>query len=154
MYISVSWAIALGVAGTMAVVLALGIAARRGVIAAPERALAHVAYLLGGGLAGFMAVAFPPAWPILAAVVGMLAIRAFQTRQILDIGLLIVGFGSAWALLFGSGVLNAMSDPGVHGPDLTGWFAFAVGLLVTGLVVTIVGAGRPTAPRPPSSASG
>lgn len=55
MYISVPWTIALGVAAGMAVVVALAIAARRGLIAAPERALAHVAHLLGGGLTGFMA---------------------------------------------------------------------------------------------------
>jgi hypothetical protein len=153
MHIPMSWAIALVVAGAMAVVVALGIAARRGVIAAPERALAHVAYLLGGGLTGFMALAFPPAWPLLAAVVGMLVIRAFQMRRILDIGLLTAGFGSAWTLLLGLSKVNAMTDPAVHSPDVTGWFLFAIGVLVTGVVVTIVGA-RPTAPPPPSSASG
>lgn len=154
MYIPTSWAIALGIAGAMAVVVALAIAARRGAIAAPERALAHVAYLLGGGLTGFMALAFPPAWPLLAAVVGMLVIRAFQMQRLLDVGLLTVGFGSAWTLLLGGSILNAMTDPAVHAPDVNGWFVFAVGVLVTGLVVTVVGAGRPTAPPPPSSASG
>jgi hypothetical protein len=140
MYISVPWAIALGVAGAMAVVVALGIAARRGVIAAPERALAHVAYLLGGGLTGFMAVAFPPAWPLLAAVMGMTVIRAIQARRILDVGLLTVGFGSAWTLLFGSGVLNVLTDPAIYAPGVAVSFVLAIGILVAGLVVTIVGA--------------
>ena len=154
MHIPTSWAIALVVAGAMAMVVLLGIAARRGVIAAPERALAHVAYLLGGGLSGFTAVAFPPAWPLLAAVVGMLVIRAFQTRRVLDVGLLTVGFGSAWTLLLGLSIVNAMTDPAVHSPDVTGWFLFAIGALVTGVILTIAGGARSTAPPPPSSASG
>jgi hypothetical protein len=153
MHIPTPWGIALGLAGAMAIVVTLAIAARRGVIAAPQRALAHVAYLLGGGLTGFTALAFPPAWPLLAAVVGMLVVRAFQMQRFLDVGMLTVGFGSAWALLLGSSIVNVMTDPSVHASDSTGWFVFAVGVLVAG-VVTIIAAGRPTAPRPPSSASG
>jgi hypothetical protein len=142
MHIPLPWAIALGVAGAMAVVLGLGAAALRGVIAAPERALAHVAYLLGGGLTGFMALAFPPAWPLLAAVVGMLVIHAFRTQRLLDIGLLTVGFGSAWVLLLGGSIVNVMTDPSVHGSDETGWFVLAIGVLVAGLVGTGVATRR------------
>lgn len=142
---SVPWAIALAVAGALAVILALGIAAHRGAVAAPERGLAHVAHLLGGGLAGFMAIAFPPAWPLLAAVVGMLVVRAIQWRRILDIGLLMAGFGSAWTLLLGSSIIATMTDPAVHAPDITGWFAFGAAVLVAGLLTAIAStaAGRP-----------
>jgi hypothetical protein len=138
MSIPMSWAIALAVAGAMGVVLLLGVAARRGVIAAPERPLTHVAYLLGGGVAGFTALAFYPAWPLLAAVVGMLVIRAVQTRRLLEIGLLMVGFGSAWTLLFGVAILNDISDPAVTSYGYgQGWFVFAAGILLAGLAVTI-----------------
>ena len=58
MYIPASWGIALAVAGAMAIVIALAVAAHRGLIAAPERPLAQVAHLLGGGLAGFLALGF------------------------------------------------------------------------------------------------
>jgi hypothetical protein len=154
MHISVPWAIALGVAGALAVVVALGIAARRGVIAAPERALAHVAHLLGGGLAGFMAIAFPPAWPPLAAIVGMLVIRAIRVQRLLDVGLLTVGFGSAWTLLFGSGVLNVLTDPAIYAPGIAVSFMLAICILVAGLALILVATRRATTPSPPSSASG
>ncbi len=136
MNIPVPWAIALAAAGAMGVVLLLGLAARRGIIAVPERALVHVAYLLGGGVAGFLALAFYPAWPLLAAVVGMLAIRAAQTRRVVDIGLLMVGFGAAWTLLLGRTLLATLTDPAVTSTgDDTGWFVAAVLILLAGLVV-------------------
>jgi hypothetical protein len=147
MHIPLPWAIALAVAAAMGVVIALGMAARRGVVAAPERALAHVAHLLGGGLTGFMALAFPPAWPVLAAVAGMLAIRAWQTRRMVDIGLLLVGFGSAWTALLGVAVLNVMTDPAVTSQNVTGWFVFASSVLVAGLVVTVATAIAPAERR-------
>jgi hypothetical protein len=137
MYIPVPWAIALAVASALAVVVALGIAARRGAVPAPERVLAHVAHLLGGGLAGFLAIAFPPAWPLLAVVMGMLVIRAFRADRVRDVGLLMIGFGFAWTLLLGSAVIVQVTDPAVHGPDLTGWVLFSVGLLLAGLVVSV-----------------
>lgn len=144
MSIPMSWAIALAVAGAMGVVLLLGVAAHRGVIAAPERALVHVAYLLGGGVAGFLALAFYPAWPLLAAVVGMLVIRAAQTRRTLDIGLLMVGLGSAWTLLFGLAILNDLADPAVtSGGYGEGWMVFAALFLMAGLVLTIAGSRVP-----------
>jgi hypothetical protein len=148
MSIPVSWAIALTVAGALGVVLLLGGAAHRGVIAAPERALAHVAYLLGGGVAGFTALAFYPAWPLLAAVVGMLVIRAVQTRRSLDIGLLMVGFGSAWTLLFGLAILNDITDPAVTSTqDGTSGFLFAAGILLAGLAGLIAGLVVPSRQR-------
>ena len=140
MSIPLSWAIALAVAAVMGVVLLLGVAARRGVIAAPEHALAHVAYLLGGGVAGFLALAFYPALPLLAAVVGMLMIQAFRSRRILDIGLLMVGLGSAWTLLFGLSILNDIADPAVTSYGYgQGWIVFAALILLAGLALTIAG---------------
>ena len=135
MNIPVPWAIALVVAGVMGVLLLLGLAARHGMIAAPERPLAHVAYLLGGGVAGFVALAFYPAWPLLAAVVGMLVIRAAQARRVVDIGLLMAGFGAAWTLLLGRALLSTLTDPAVTSTgDDTGWFVAAVLILLAGLV--------------------
>ena len=131
----------------MGVVVMLGIAAHRGVVAAPERTLAHVAHLLGGGLAGFLALGFLPAWPLLAAVVGMLVVRAVQARRSLDIGLLMVGFGSAWTLLLGIRILNVMTDPAVHAPDVTGWFVVAAAVLVIGSVLAIVSSVVPAGRR-------
>lgn len=137
MYISPSWAIALAVAGAMGVVIALGIAAHRGLIAAPERPLAHVAHLLGGGLAGFLALAFWPAWPLLAALVGMLAIQAARTGRIVDIGLLMAGFGGSWTLLGGMATLSDLTDPAVSSPGAALRFALGIGVLLAGLVVAI-----------------
>jgi uncharacterized membrane protein required for colicin V production len=145
MSIPMSWAVALAVAGAMGVVSLLGIAAHRGVIAAPERVLAHLAHLLGGGVAGFLALAFYPAWPLLAAVVGMLVIRAIQTLRILDIGLLMVGFGSAWTLVMGLAILNDLADPAVISTqDDTGGFVFAALILLAGLGVAIAGSAVPS----------
>jgi hypothetical protein len=138
MNISVPWAIALAVAAVLGMVVALAIAAQRGVVAAPERALAHVAHLLGGSVVGFLALAFYPAWPLLAAVVGMLVIQAARTRRVLDIGLLMVGFGSAWALLGGLAVLNDMADPAVISPGAFLLFILGAGILVAGLLVAIL----------------
>lgn len=135
MHIPTSWAVALVVAGAMAVVVALAIAAHRGVVAAPERSLAHVAHLLGGGVAGFLALAFWPAWPLLAAVIGMLVIQAARTGRIVDIGLLMAGSGSSWALLGGSATLNDLTDPAVTSPGALVRFAAGIGVLLAGLVL-------------------
>jgi hypothetical protein len=144
MSIPVSWAIALAVAGAMGVVLLLGVAARRGVIGVSERGLVHIAHVLGGGVAGFTALAFPPAWPLLAAVVGMLVVQAVRSRRTLDFGLLMVGFGAAWALLLGLSILNDIADPAVTSTqDDTGWFAFAAVVLLAGLAMTIAGSVMP-----------
>ena len=131
-----SWAIALAVAAAMGVALLLAVAARRGIVKAPEHALVHVAYLLGGGVAGFLAIAFYPAWPVLAAVVGMLVVQAVRSQRILDIGLLMTGFGAAWTLLPGLAILNDLADAAVASPqDSTGVFVVAVVILLAGLVV-------------------
>ena len=136
MNIPVAWATTLVLAGGMGVVLLLGLAARGGIIAVPERALAHVAYLFGGGVAGFVALAFYPALPVLAAVVGMLAIRAARERRVVDIGLLMVGFGAAWTLLLGRTLLSELTDPAVTSTgDDTGVFVASVLILLAGLVV-------------------
>jgi hypothetical protein len=129
----------------MGVVLLLVIAARRGIINAPERALVHVAYLLGGGVAGFLAIAFYPAWPLLAAVMGMLVIHAFRSQRVLDIGLLMTGLGAAWTLLLGLAILNDLADPAVTSTqDNTGVFVGAVVILLAGLVVAGANSVLPT----------
>jgi len=144
MSIPMPWAIALAVAAAMAVVLLVAVAARRGMVAVPERALAHVAYLLGGGVAGFTALAFPPAWPLLAAVVGVLVIQAVPSQRVLDIGLLMAGFGSAWTLLLGRAILIDLTDPAVTSTgDVTGWFVFALVTLLAGLALAIIGSVAP-----------
>jgi hypothetical protein len=144
MSIPMSWAIALAVAAAMALVLLLAVSARRGIVKAPERALAHVAYLVGGGVAGFTALAFPPAWPLLAAVVGMLVVQAVRLQRVLDIGLLMGGFGSAWTLLLGLSIWNDLTDPAVTSTqDDTGWFAFALVTLLAGVVLSIAGSVSP-----------
>ena len=133
----------------MGVVLLLAVAAHRGVIAAPERALVHLAYLLGGGVAGFLALAFYPALPLLAAVVGMLVVRAVQSRRILDIGLLAVGLGSTWTLLFGLSILNDLADPAVTSRGYgEGWIVFAALVLLSGLALTVAGSGASIRQRP------
>jgi hypothetical protein len=144
MSIPMSWAIALAVAGAMGVVLLLAVAARRGAIAAPERALVHVAYLLGGGVAGFLTLAFYPALPVLAATVGMLVVQAPRAGRVLDIGLLMVGLGSAWTLLFGLSILNDLADPAVTSYGYgQGWIVFAALFLLAGLVLTIASSLKP-----------
>jgi hypothetical protein len=144
MSIPMSWAIALAVAAAMAVVLLLAVAARRGMVAAPERVLAHVAYLLGGGVAGFTALAFPPAWPLLAAIIGVLVLQAVRSRQVLDIGLLMAGFGSAWTLLLGRAILSDLTDPAVTSTqDVAGWFVFGLVALLAGLALAITGSVAP-----------
>ena len=138
MSIPMSWAIALAVAGAMGVALLLGVAARLGIVAVPQRALVHVAYVLGGAVAGFLALAFYPAWPLLAAVVGMLVVQAVRLRRVLDIGLLMAGFGSAWTLLLGLSIWNDLTDPAVISPqDDTGWFVFAAVILLAGVALAI-----------------
>lgn len=139
-----SWAIALAVAAAMGLVLLLAVAARRGIVKAPERALVHAAYLLGGGVAGFLALAFYPAWPLLAAVVGMLVVQAVRSRRVLDIGLLMVGFGSAWTLLLGLSIWNDISDPAVTSYGYgEGWIVLAVAFVVAGLALAITGSFAP-----------
>lgn len=137
MNIPPSWAIALAVAGSMAVVIALAVAAHRGLIAAPERPLAHVAHLLGGGLAGFLALAFYPAWPLLAAVVGMLVVQAARTGRMVDVGLLLSGFGATWTLMIGLAILNDLTDPAVFYPQGHPGFPVGISVFVAGLLIVV-----------------
>jgi hypothetical protein len=137
MSIPPSWAIALAAAAATGIVVMLAIAADHDVIeVVPRRWLVAVAHLLGGGVAGFTALGFYPAWPLLAAVLGMLVVRALRIGRILDVGLLTVGFGSAWTLLVGRTVLEVMTDPAVHAPLIAPSFVIAIGILIAGLLVT------------------
>jgi len=63
MTISPTWAITLGTAAVLGIVI---VAAAYS--AASARWPGRLAYLLGGGLAGFLAIAFAPAWPMLAVM--------------------------------------------------------------------------------------
>jgi hypothetical protein len=132
-----SWAIALAAAAATGAVVMLAIAADHDIIkVVPRRWLVAVAHLLGGGLAGFTALGFYPAWPLLAATLGMLVVQAVRTGRILDVGLLTLGFGSAWTLVVGKTVLDVMTDPAVHAPGIAASFVMAIGILVAGLLVT------------------
>jgi hypothetical protein len=149
MSIPMSWAIALAVAAAMGVALLLAVAARRGIVKAPEHALVHMAHLLGGGLAGFLAIAFYPAWPLLAAVVGMLVVQAVRSQRVLDIGLLMTGFGAAWTLLLGLRILNDIADPAVISTgDDTGWLVASALILLAGLAVAAANSVLPVRRRP------
>lgn len=137
MSIPLSWAIALAVAAATGVVVMLAIAADHDIIeVVPRRWLVAVAHLLGGGVAGFTALGFYPAWPLLAAVLGMLVVQAVRMGRILDVGLLTLGFGSAWTVVVGRTVLEVMTDPAVHAPGIAASFATAIGIVVVGLLVT------------------
>jgi hypothetical protein len=132
-YISTTWAMALVGCGIAAVVLA--VAWRTG---ATGRAslLDSMLHLLAGGLAGFGSIAFFPAAPLLAAIVGMLVVRAAQTDRWTDIGLLATGFGAAWTGLLGASIVSDRLDPAVTSQDGTIPFALGAALLIFGLVVT------------------
>lgn len=137
MGISVPWAIALGVAGGLGVLVFVG-----ALTVDPDALLPwlarRVAYLAAGGLTGFLALAFPPAWPPLAFIGGILAIAAVRDRRVHDTALLLTGFGGAWAVLLGWSILNDLTDPPVYGsPETFGWFLFGCGVLVAGLLVLI-----------------
>ncbi|HEX2142219.1 MAG TPA: hypothetical protein VHK28_08125 [Candidatus Limnocylindria bacterium] len=145
MHIPLPWAIALTTAGAMLVVTLLGLGVRAGRIRAPERALFHVAYLLGGGVTGFLALAFPPAWPFLAFIAGVLGLKSLRERRLTDFGLMLCGFGAAWTLLLGASMINDISDPAVHGsPGVLTWFLAGSGVLVAGVLVLIRHAARPS----------
>jgi len=141
MFIPVPWALALSGAAVMGVLIALAIAANRRGDPVAARVLPRLAYLLGGVVAGFLALAFPPALPLLAGVGGMLVIAAAQKRRLIDCGLFLIGFGAAPTLLLGSVGYNAATDPAIHAWDSTGWFIFAVVVLLAGVVLSL--ASRP-----------
>ena len=148
MSVSPTWAAALAVAvATGAVALVGLLTGGRSRFAA---ALAPLLHLLAGGLAGFMALAFYPAWPLLAAIVGMLAIRAAQSRRWTDLSLLAAGFGVTWALLFGWAIILDALDPAVTstGDDRIP-FAIGVAILVSAIVFEIWQTARPNRFAPP-----
>jgi hypothetical protein len=130
-----SWAIALAVGGLTAGLAIIGL--RSNAASRAARVIPPITHLLAGGLIGFMALAFYPALPLLAAIGGMLAVRASQSSRWTDAALLAVGFGAALSVLFGSAIVNDALDPAVYGPDLTGWFVASATVLVASLLALI-----------------
>jgi hypothetical protein len=140
-HVPLPWAIALATAAALLVVVLLGIGAHLGHLRAPERTLAHVAHLLGGGISGFLALAFPPAWPVLIPIAGVLLISALRDRRLDDLGLVLTGLGAPWVLLLGTHLIADASDPAVVSTgESLGWFAFGSLVLVAGLAVLVVDA--------------
>ena len=136
MYISIQWALALIGCGVTAVLLLVTWRRPMGGRSLVDSLL----HLLAGSLAGFLAIAFYPAWPLLAAIIGMLAIRAVRSARLPDVGLLAAGFGASWTALIGARIVNDRLDAAVSGSqDLAIPFALGVGLLILGLVLTIGG---------------
>jgi hypothetical protein len=141
MYIPPSWAIALGAAVFLA--LAVLVAMRGG---REAWWAARVAYLLGGGISGFLAVAFPLALPPLVYVLAILVGMAWRDRRLRDIGVMLIGIGGAVVALLGWNMLIDLSDPAVYGaPDTIGWLLGGAAVLVIGLALLIALA----SPRPP-----
>jgi hypothetical protein len=141
MYIPPSWAIALGAAVFLA--LAVLVAMRGG---REAWWAARVAYLLGGGISGFLAVAFPLALPPLVYVLAILVGMAWRDHRLRDIGVMLVGIGGAVVALLGWNMLIDLSDPAVYGaPDTIGWLLGGAAVLVIGLALLIALA----SPRPP-----
>ena len=99
MNVPVPWAIALVLAGVTGAFALIGVVT--GGRSRISAAMAHLLHFLGGILTGFLALAFFPAWPLLAFVSGMLAIRAWQSGRLRDVGLMGLGFGLTWAVLLG-----------------------------------------------------
>jgi hypothetical protein len=135
-----TWAWALTAAGVTGVLAIVGVRWPAAPIAGWIPPITH---LLAGGLIGFMALAFYPALPLMAAIGSMLAIRAVQSSRWTDAALLAVGFGAAWTWIIGRRMVNDALDPNVHGSDLTAWFAVSAAVLVAGLVALIVGVAWP-----------
>jgi hypothetical protein len=142
MFISIPWALALAGSGVASALLLVAWRSR-GSLPLVDSLL----HLLAGGLAGFLAIAFYPAWPMLAAIIGMLIIRAARAGRGSDIGLLVTGLGGVWTLLLGLGIINDSLDPAVVGPDQTIPFTLGAALLIVGLVMAI-GLWRPAGSTP------
>ena len=133
MDISPTWAIALTAAAALAAVIAAAVR-----VDGRGHWLGRTAYLLGGGLAGFLALAFPPAWPLLAFDGTLLIGMALRDRRRADVALLMTGFGATWTLLLGLEILNDLLDAAVSGStDTMAWFLGGSAVLVVGLVVLI-----------------
>ncbi len=121
----------------------LGVAVRLGRVQADAGRLQHVAYLLGGGLIGFVALAFPPSWPILAFITAVLLGSALRRARVGSIGMLLTGFGVPWVLLLGAGMIADLTDTAVTGsPQAVYWLAFGAVVLGTGLGLLIAAAIR------------
>ncbi|HEX2195088.1 MAG TPA: hypothetical protein VHK63_09065 [Candidatus Limnocylindria bacterium] len=134
-----SWAIALVVAAIAAIVALAGIAVRRGLIDVPKDPLQAASHLAAGGLAGFMAIAFPPALPVVLPIIGVLGVLAFSGDRSWLAGLLAAGWGAAWTLLLGWGVINDLADPAVAGsPGQYPALGVAVAILLGGLGLSAV----------------
>jgi hypothetical protein len=133
MYIPTSWALALIACGVAAVLVA--VAWRTGG-SGGAWFLDSLLHVLAGGLAGFVSIAFFPAAPLLAAIVGMLVARAAQAGRWTDIGLLVTGFGAVWTALLGASMVNDRLDPAVTSQDVTIPLALGVAVLIFGIVVT------------------
>jgi hypothetical protein len=133
MNIPPSWAIALPVAGILGLLIAVAIRAD-----GPPPWLGRAAYLVGGGLAGFLALAFAPAWPLLAFLGTLLIGMALRGQRPVDATLLITGFGATWTLMLGLAILNDLGDPAVHGsPGEIAWFVAGATILITGLTALL-----------------
>ena len=142
MYIPPTWAIALGAAAFLA--LAVLVAMRGG---REAWWAARVAYLLGGGISGFLAIAFPLALPPLVYVLAILVGMALRDRRLRDIGVMLIGIGGAVVALLGWNMLIDLSDPAVYGaPDTIGWLLGGAAVLVIGLALLITLA-SPRQPR-------
>jgi hypothetical protein len=132
-YISTTWALALIACGVAAVLLTVGWkTGARG----RTWLLDSLLHLLAGGLTGFLSIAFFPAAPLLAAILGMLVVRAAQADRWTDIGLLSTGFGAVWTALLGAAMVNDRLDPAVTSQDGTLPFAVGAALLIFGIVLT------------------
>ena len=129
-----TWAWALATAGVTGMLAIIGL---RWPASPLARFIPPVTHLLAGGLIGFMALAFYPALPLMAAIGGMLAIRATQASRWTDAALLAVGFGAVWTGLIAYRMLNGALDPAVHSGDLTAWFVASATVLVAGLLALI-----------------
>ncbi|HEX6655861.1 MAG TPA: hypothetical protein VF153_06585, partial [Candidatus Limnocylindria bacterium] len=85
MYIPPSWGIALGAAVLLGVAVLVAMQGGR-----LSWWAARVAYLLGGGITGFLAIAFPIALPPLAYVFAVLVGMAWRDHRLGDIGVMLV----------------------------------------------------------------
>jgi hypothetical protein len=133
--IPIPWAIALAVACLTGLLAILGL---RWPSAPRARVIPPVTHVLGGGLIGFISLAFFPALPLVAAIAGMLVVRAAQSSRWTDAALLATGFGAAWTALIGYRLISDALDPAVSGTwDLRPWFAAGATVLMGGLVALI-----------------
>jgi hypothetical protein len=127
-----AWAWALVVAGVTGVLALIGLRWPGSPLA---RFIPPVTHLLGGGLIGFISLAFYPALPLVSAIAGMLIVRAVRASRWTDAALLAAGFGAAWTALIGYRLVNDALDPAVSTTwDLTPWLVAGATVLMVGLV--------------------